>query len=85
MQGAPSPDPVSSPEMPQILEKPPMEPQDRYGCGGKEVGEATCCDSRLGMDFSFCVALEKRTSSVALSFPTCAVELIILTHWFTPA
>ncbi|XP_070259317.1 SPOC domain-containing protein 1-like [Myotis yumanensis] len=28
-QRAPSPDPVSSPEMPQISEKPPMEPQDR--------------------------------------------------------
>lgn len=37
-QRAPSLVPMSSPEMPQTKEKPPMEPKDRYGAVGKEVG-----------------------------------------------
>lgn len=40
-QRAPNPAPVSSPEMPQIGEKPPIEPQNRYGAGYRETGEAT--------------------------------------------
>ena len=84
LQTAPSPASVSSSEMPQLGEKPSMEPQDRCGAGGSEAEEAVAGAADTAWAFLSGGPWMNLTSSVGSSFHVCAVGLIIPAYWFPP-